>query len=93
VQHRLEILPSISEYYALRTRDALVGILFTIVQGQTPPGVSRACNHDNSAPSELFDDPLDLLRVSRRVHGVDVEDVPEIELRHEAWQRRRTPCP
>jgi hypothetical protein len=30
LQHRLEILPSISDYYALRTRDALVGILFTI---------------------------------------------------------------
>ena len=30
LQHRIELLPSISEYYDLRTRDAFVGILFTI---------------------------------------------------------------
>jgi len=30
LQHRVELLPSISDYYGLRTRDAFVGILCTI---------------------------------------------------------------
>ena len=30
LQQRFQVLPSISDYYALRTRDALVGVLFTI---------------------------------------------------------------
>jgi hypothetical protein len=30
LEHRVAFLPSISDYYALRTRDVLVGVLFTI---------------------------------------------------------------